>query len=306
MKIFITGGAGYIGTALVAELAAKEEVREIVLYDNLSRPNFNMFLGQSVPSGNKIRFVMGDLLDTRRLRKEMEGADIVYHLAAKVTTPFANHDPHSFEQINHWGTAELVYAVEDLKIDKLIYLSSTSVYGATDEEVDVNSPAQAKTYYGLSKLRGENHVQRISDKCRTLVIRCGNVYGYNRSMRFDAVINRFMFDAHFRRRISINGNGKQARAFIHIDKATATLADMVTTKMGGGTYNLVDKNLQVLDIVDVLKEMYPDLEFIFVDQHVGLRELRVRQDTRLTILPAYRTVSDLKEELKQFSQKFSF
>ncbi|MGB3181780.1 MAG: NAD-dependent epimerase/dehydratase [Cyclobacteriaceae bacterium] len=306
MKILITGGAGYIGTALVTELSASNRVEEIIVYDNLSRPNFNMFLGSSLPEGNKVRFVMGDLLDTRRLRKEMKGADIVYHLAAKVTTPFANHDPHSFEQINHWGTAELVYAAEDERVDKLIYLSSTSVYGATDEEVDEHSPTEAKTYYGLSKLRGENHVQRLADKTNTLIVRCGNVYGYNRSMRFDAVINRFMFDAHFRKRISINGNGKQTRAFIHIDKAAATLAAMVIADVPGGTYNLVDKNLQVLDIVDVLKDMYPDLEFIFVDQHADLRELKVKPSELLSDIPPFNTVSDLYSELQNFSKRFAF
>lgn len=303
MKILITGGAGYIGTALTARLAETEEVSEIVVYDNLSRPNYNLFLGHTMKNPDKVRFVMGDLLDTRKLRKEIEGASVVYHLAAKVTTPFANADPHSYEQINHWGTAELVYAAEGAGVEKLIYLSSTSVYGTTEAEVDENSATNAKTHYGLSKLRGEKHVLRISEKMQTNVIRCGNVYGYNRSMRFDAVINRFMLDAHFNRRISIHGNGKQVRAFVHIDRAAEVLRSIAVGNSESGIYNLVEKNYQVLDIVDVLKDIYPDLEFIFVDQHMGLRELKVKS-VKFDFREANGSI--LKDELLAFRGKFAF
>jgi len=60
----------------------------------------------------KVRFIKGDILDSRQLRKALAGIDVVYHLAAKVTTPYANADSHFFEQVNHWGTAELVQAVK--------------------------------------------------------------------------------------------------------------------------------------------------------------------------------------------------
>lgn len=64
----------------------------------------------------------------------MDGIDIIYHLAANVTTPFANTDPHFYEQVNHWGTAELAYAAEKASVKKLIYSSSTSVYGASSDK----------------------------------------------------------------------------------------------------------------------------------------------------------------------------
>src|SRR5262245_4699722 len=111
MNVLVTGGAGYIGTELIEALSKRKEIDHVVVYDNLSRGNFNFFLGKS-DFGNKIRFVQGDILDSRKIRKELKEVDVVYHLAAKVTTPFANIDSHFFEQINHWGTAELIYALE--------------------------------------------------------------------------------------------------------------------------------------------------------------------------------------------------
>ncbi len=126
MNILITGGAGYIGTELTYELTKNSEVEQIIIYDNLSRGNINLFIG-SHKLNNKIKFVQGDILDTRLLKQTLEGIDVIYHLAAKVTTPFADQNAHLFEQVNHWGTAELVYAVEESDVKKFIYTSSASV-----------------------------------------------------------------------------------------------------------------------------------------------------------------------------------
>jgi UDP-glucose 4-epimerase len=65
------------------------------------------------------------------LRNVLKNIDIVFHFAAKVTTPFANTDGHIYEQTNHWGTAELTYAFEESNVKQLVFLSSTGVYGNT-------------------------------------------------------------------------------------------------------------------------------------------------------------------------------
>lgn len=306
MKVLITGGAGYIGTKLVKHLTRRSEVEEIIVFDNLSKAHYNFFLGAPFENGHKIKTVQGDILDSRQLKKLMKGVDVVVHLAAVVTTPFANTDPHFYEQVNHWGTAEVVYAAEESDISKFIYLSSTSVYGASDDISNESMVPAPSTFYGISKLRGEEHVQRLGEKKNAIVIRGGNVYGYSKSMRFDAVINRFMFDANFNNRIQINGNGKQSRAFIHVDSLSDSLAQTITRDVKNGTYNLVDKNLQILDLVDVLKEIYPNLEFLFTNQHMNLRELKVDPNSGLFDQIDRFTSRDLKEELEEFKSQFAF
>ena len=96
MNILITGGAGYIGTELVYKLAASDAVKNIVVYDNLSRGNYNLFIGRQKLEG-KVKFIHGELLDSRKLRQALKNIDVVFHLAAKVTTPFANIDGHIYE-----------------------------------------------------------------------------------------------------------------------------------------------------------------------------------------------------------------
>src|SRR5690606_32778242 len=216
MKVLVTGGAGYIGTELVNLLVSNDDVEKVIVYDNLSRLNYNLFLGLKLHKHGKLSFVKGELLDSRSLRKVLKDVDVVFHLAAKVTTPFAVSDSHGFEQVNHWGTAELVYAVEETpSVKRFIYVSSTGVYGSSEDAVDEQVQPNPKTFYAISKLRGEEHVRRLMDKVDTHILRCGNVYGYSKSMRFDSVINKFAFEANFNKLVTVQGDGKQSRSFIH-------------------------------------------------------------------------------------------
>jgi UDP-glucose 4-epimerase len=254
----------------------------------------------------KLQFVKGELLDTRALRKVLKGIDVVYHLAAKVTTPFANTDAHVYEQINHWGTAELVYAVEESNVRRFIYTSSTGVYGASEEAVDETAPPEPQSLYATSKIRGEEHVRRLADKIDTYIVRCGNVYGYSKSMRFDAVINRFVFDANFNKLVTIQGDGKQSRAFIHVEMLSKALANLLVSDLASGTYNLVERNIKVIDILDVLKELIPGLEFLFINQHLRLNALHVKPNPVVNQALGIGQPRSLKDELEEFIAKFSF
>lgn len=298
MKVLITGGAGYIGTALCEALAKDKSIDRITIYDNLSRHNFNLFIG-SKKLDDRFEFIEGDILDSRKLRRAVNNADVVYHLAAKVTTPFADQDAHLFEQVNHWGTAEVCYAVEESNVSKLVYLSSVSVYGSGDSERTLDSELNPRTFYGISKMRGEEHVRRLSDQVETHIIRCGNVYGYNRSMRTDAVINKFLFEANFHRKINVHGSGAQHRPFVFIDTVTEALCDILEDKAAAGTRNLVEHNFEVNQIVEVLQELYPDLEMIFINNNMKLRELKVKaeQENGLEVL---------RTRLKAFKDEFTF
>ena len=306
MNILITGGAGYIGTELIYSLEADDLVDRIVVYDSLFQSNFNLFLGRSKLKTNKVHFVQGDILDSRKLKKQVDNADVVYHLAAKVTTPFADHNPHEFDQINNWGTAELSYLVQKSKVKKFIYTSSASVYGASQEEMDVTSPLNPKTFYGISKMHGEEHVNGLrGSDIKVYVLRLGNVFGYSKSMRFDSVINKFMFEANFTKRLRINGDGDQWRSFIHIDRLTTILKNIAMTDLKPDIYNVVTNSLKINAIVDELRSLYPGLEMIFVNQNMKMRSLRVKPDERI---PEVRSldIKSLAVQMSEFKDQFSF
>lgn len=280
MRVLVTGGAGYLGTSVVNALSERSDVSDIVIYDNLSRGNRNFFLG-GPGNGQPVRFIQGDMLDSAKLPRVLEGIDVVMHLAARVKTPFADEATHAMDQVNHWGTAELSYALERSDVRRVVYTSSTAVYGHNDQAADVSDLPSPVTAYGVSKLAGESMLRRLGDEMSICIVRCGNVYGFNRSMRFDAVVNRMAFDARFSGRVMIEGSGEQLRSFIHVAQAAAVLTDLACSDCGGDTWNLVEHTRSVNEIAETLESIYPDLERMWVQPNLHVRSLSVRTDQRL-------------------------
>jgi UDP-glucose 4-epimerase len=304
MNILITGGAGYIGFSVAMALCQEKLVEKVMVYDNLSRHNESIFF-TAFQHAEKIEFVKADILDTRKLKKYAAESDIVIHLAARVTTPFANQEAHFFEQVNHWGTAEAVYASESASIRKFIYLSSTSVFGRSETPALSTTIPQPKSYYGISKLRGEEHVKRLASKLNAITIRCGNVYGYSAALRFDAVINNFMLQAALDKRVTIHGTGMQIRAFTHIQEVVRMLVQVAINEVPSGTYHFVKKNLKINEIADAVEGIYPGLERIYINQHIDMVSQEVRPDSSLE---KYIDVeeTDLDLQLRAFKKYFTF
>lgn len=304
MKVLITGGSGYIGYALVRQLMFSPEISEIIIYDNLSRRNYAFFDHQKF-NEKPLRFIQGDILDGRKLNQTLKGVSVIYHLAAKVTTPFADTDAHSFDQINHWGTAQVAYAAEQQGVQQLIYVSSASVYGDTDEPLSEASIPNPRSYYGIAKLAGEGQLLRLQNKMKIHVIRSGNVYGYNPAYRIDAVINRFIFEAHFQGRVSIQGSGDQQRSFIHVDKLATGLRQLLQMDLESGIYNLAEHNFSINDILLSVKVLYPDLETIMINPNMPRHNIALEIPSKLWSRLRMPEIS-LLDEFQAFQAVFSF
>lgn len=305
MKILITGGAGYIGYSLVKQLLSDvDELHSITIYDNLSRKNYSFFT-EAKFDHKPVKFVHGEILDGRALTQALEGIDCVIHLAAKVTTPFADADAHAFDQVNHWGTAQLAYAIEKSNVKKVIYVSSISIYGDAEQPYLESAAPNPRTFYGRSKWEGERQLQVLTRDREVFILRSGNVYGYNPSYRIDAVVNRFMFQANFLGKITINGNGDQHRSFIHVDKAAHAIVHVADGKVQPGIYNLVEHNFSINEVVDTIKSIYPALDTIHANYNVRMKDV-------LTSVPCAiwqsipLPVRSFHDELVDFRQHFSF
>ncbi|MUP36442.1 NAD-dependent epimerase/dehydratase family protein [Labilibaculum euxinus] len=300
MRVLITGGAGYIGTELCIKLNQNPDVKEIIVLDNLHQANFNLFLHSQIKPG-KLTFVRGELLDSRTLDKIIKDIDVVYHLAAENSDNDKLH--HLHEQVNNWGTAELVYAIEESNVKQLVYVSSTAVYGYSDNEFDIYSIPEPTTSLGSSTLRGEQHVERIMSKINTQIIRLGNVFGYGVSMNMKGILNSLLFDSHFVGRISIHGSGNQKRPFISLEKTSSILANLLGGKLDSGVYNLVEYNKSIMDIVEVIQAQNPDMEMIFTNQHLELPQQLVTVDERIMKLYEGEKLG-FEEELKILKEHF--
>lgn len=306
MRALVTGGAGYVGAALVARLARRDDIDEVLVYDNLARGERALFLAGGLPGRTRpVRLVQADLLDTRRLERALDGVDVVFHLAARVTTPFAHGDVHGFDQVNRWGTAELGYLLERSGVSarRLVNVSSAAVYGDTASAASLETPPAPVSAYGVSKWEGERLLERLADRLDLCQVRCANVYGHGVAMRFDAVVNRLLFEAHFGGRMTLHGSGEQRRSFVHVDAAAAVIEAIGTGALGAGTFHLGERTETVLDVARAIGTLYPDVESLFISQHLRLPDSVIAPDPRVPegLLERRPIAAVLRETAARFS-----
>ncbi len=305
MKVLITGGCGYLGGYLVQYLNDRfsNQLDEIIIYDNLSRGDMAFLFGQNI-NDVKIKLWRNDILDRHNLIKATDGVDVVVHLAAKVTQPYTDVKLHPFEQVNNWGSANVADVLEESDVKKVIYLSSMTVYGTQENIINENSVPEPQTYYGMSKLKGEKHFQRIKDK-EVIILRSANVYGYSPTMRIDSVFNRFMFEAHHNGRVNRVGDGSQSRAFISLQSFAKQVCHAIFNNLDQQLYNIADFNMSINEVLECYFKLFPDLEVITVEQNAKLKSLNVEIPSNLQKTLNLET-PDVIENLNSFRNSFSF
>ncbi|MCW9709132.1 NAD-dependent epimerase/dehydratase family protein [Fodinibius salsisoli] len=268
MRVLVTGGAGYLGYSLTNYLNELGDISEVIVYDNLSRVHPNFFLGSK--KLNKTTFIKGDILNTDKLIKILKNIDVVYHLAAHTPFPKNHLENFRYEQINQWGTLNVVNAIKRVEtVKKIIFLSTSAVYG-NRHEISPEAVPQPQNAYSKSKYEAEKYVKALSEKCEINVIRSGNIFGYNLCFRLDAVINNFIFESIVNKKIQIYGNGKQMRPFIHIDTLCMYLVDLLEDfSTSQTTKTIADFNSNLNQIKQILLDNLPELEYIYLNQNLS-------------------------------------
>jgi UDP-glucose 4-epimerase len=281
MKVLLTGGAGYVGYSVIEELAKEDSVDEVVIYDNFARSNFSLLLSAPTSIRRKVTVRVDDILNSRGLSDAMLDVDCVCHLAALAHSPYSDHMPHAFDQINHWGTAEVVYAAEDAGVSKLVYLSSGAIYGFGGGAFSARSPVMPVTSYGASKLAGERHLDRVVNKVDVVILRAGTVFGLNPMARFDTFVNRFVLDAALGRPIQVHGSGDQRRPLIHVRALARQIRASITGQIEVGKYNAVQENVSVNDVVKAVRKTCARAEVIYINQQQRMRDLALEKEAKL-------------------------
>ena len=213
MKIFITGGGGFIGRHLAKYLLNNKF--EITIFDDLSNSTQDM-----IESIGKVNFVKGDIRDFELLNKSMQNHEFVIHLAAKTSVSDSNENQENVIDVNVNGSQNVVKSCNDCNISKLIVFSSAAVYGEGFENKPhvENSATNPISPYGKSKLEMENIVKDASktSNLNSIIFRLFNVYGEGQSDVYAGVIKKFVKNAIQDKPLVIYGKGDQTRDFIHV------------------------------------------------------------------------------------------
>lgn len=236
-KIVVTGGAGFVGSNVVRRLLA-ENASVLVLDDFYTGDDDNLPVGET-----KLDVVRGSVTQFDLVRDVIKGASLVFHLAAR-NIIVSTRNPREDYEVNIGGTLNVLLAARELNTPRVVYSSSTSVYGNPrylpineDDATNMLSP------YAVSKFAGENYCKAFYESygLSSAVVRYSNVYGTAQrpDNPYCGVVSKFFESAMKGESPKIHGDGEQTRDFTYIDDVVeATLLAGISPKADGQVYNV--------------------------------------------------------------------
>ena len=253
-NIFITGGGGYVGSALTDYLIG--EGYKVTVYD--------LFLyGKDVFSSKKnINLIQGDIRNLELLKSSLKGHDAVIHLACISNDPSFELNPNLGKSINLDAFEPLVKASQEANVQRFIYASSSSVYGIK-EETNVNEEMSLEPLTDYSKFKAMCEkilLNYKSDNFETVVIRPATVCGFSKRQRLDVIVNILTNLAYHKREITVFG-GDQLRPNIHINDMLRSYLFLLKAKsnlVNGEIFNAGWENRSVNDIANNVKDNVGD------------------------------------------------
>lgn len=303
-KIFITGGAGFIGSTLTGRLV---ERNQIVIYDNLSR---NSLKNKEFKDHPNLTLVQGDILDLESLSQAMSGADIVVHCAAIAGIDTVIKSPVTTMRVNLIGSANVLEAASHLtKCERVVCFSTSEVFGQyafgskeTDNTV-MGKVGEARWTYAVSKAAEEHlAIAYFHEKwLPTTVLRPFNVYGPGQVG--EGALRIFIQRAIKNEPIEIHGDGTQIRAWCYVDDMVdGTLLAMAHPKAVGESFNIGNQKAVVTiyglanTVVRVLGSNSP---IVFVRKDYVDIELRVPSVRKAKELLGFEAKVDLEEGIRR-------
>jgi len=240
-KILVIGGAGFIGSFVVSELL-KEDVAEVVVYDNFARGKKDYLTDQLKDNRCSIYPIGGDIREIDILNAAMKGKDYVICLAAMWLLHCKDFPRTAFE-VNIAGTFNVLEACVNNNIKKLIWSSSASVYGdAVELPMTESHPFNNKNFYGASKIAGEAMATAFNDRYGLPVIglRYMNVYGphQDQTAAYTGVVPIMLNKIEANEAPTINGDGSQAYDFIYVEDVARCNVQALKSNVNLGMYNV--------------------------------------------------------------------
>lgn len=264
--IVVTGGLGHIGSALIRGFGP--DVAEVRVIDNLLTERYASLF--DLPEKPKVVFYQEDIM-TADLEKRFQGAHAVIHLAAITNAEATVGKEKETEEINYHGLVRVADACAKTGA-RLLFPSSTSVYGSQAEVVDETSTELApQSPYADSKIKAERYLAaKKGSGLRFVTCRLGTIFGWSVGMRFHTAVNKFIWQAVNGKPITVWRTAwEQKRPYLSLDDCVRAINFILENDLfDGEIYNVVTKNFTVKDIVETIKAFVPALEVSYVDSKI--------------------------------------
>jgi UDP-glucose 4-epimerase len=267
-KILVIGGAGFIGSFVVSELL-KEEVAEVVVYDNFARGKKSYLDEQLNDPRCTIFPIGGDIRDLDILDAAVKGKDYVIALAAMWLLHCKDFPRTAFE-VNIAGTFNVLEACVRHNVKKLVWSSSASVYGdAVELPMTESHPFNNKNFYGASKIAGEAMATAFNERYGLSIIglRYMNVYGphQDQTAAYTGVVPIMLNKIEADEAPVINGDGSQAYDFIYVEDVARCNVEALKAETTFGMYNVgTEVQTSIKELCDLILELKnSDLKVIY-------------------------------------------
>jgi nucleoside-diphosphate-sugar epimerase len=278
LRVFVTGGAGYIGSILSRQLL--QHGHRVTVFDRLFFGPDSLAELRSHP---RFHLVEGDIRDDTLLERTLPGHDTVIHLAAIVGDPACAAAANLAADVNLNASAPLAALARRSGVERFVFASTCSVYGANQDMLSEESPVNPLSLYAQTRLYGEQRIRALMDaRFRPVVLRFGTLYGLSPRMRFDLVVNFLTQKAFREKEISIFG-GEQWRPFLHVAdaaKAVAVAMEAPLAVAGGQIFNVGANahNYQLKSLGPILQTLVPQARVRIIPELDDKRSYRVTFD----------------------------
>ncbi|NPA80287.1 MAG: NAD-dependent epimerase/dehydratase family protein [Thermotogae bacterium] len=255
MKVLLTGASGFIGSHTVEELVREGfDVRVFLRYNSTGYVGNLTRLPREILDHLELHW--GDIRDYTSTRRATEGVDAVLHLAAQISVPYSFQNPIDFAMNNVVGTTNLLKAALEAGVSKFIHVSTSEIFGGSNEPLSEDSPRRPRSPYAASKVGADAMVRSFhyAYGLNTFIVRPFNTYGPRQSPR--ALIPWIILQALKGDTVRL-GNLKPRRDFTYVkDTARALVLALLRDTPPGGEVNLgVGRSYSVLDVVRTVEEV---------------------------------------------------
>lgn len=310
MEILVTGGAGFIGGHLTESFVG--DGHDVTVLDNLE-PYYDLGIKKhngetgrkaATKSDGSYEFVEGTVTNADLLNDLTETVDAIYHQAAQAGVRKSVEEPAKVNEYNVTGTMTVLEAARKNDVDRVVYASSSSVYGKPEYlPYDEDHPNEPVSPYGVSKLSSE-HYMRVYNEVYglpTVSLRYFTVYGPR--MRPNMAISNFVSRCMRGEPPQIYGDGKQTRDFTYIDDVVDANRQLLHDESADGEIMNIGStdNIDILTLAEVVRdEIDPDLDIEFTDAREGDAEHTHADISKANDLIGYEPTREIRQGVREF------
>jgi len=306
MRVLVTGGAGYIGNYVVEE--ALDNGHEVRVLDSFL---FGDGALDPLQDHERLEVTEGDIRHIEDISYAMEDVDAVIHLAGIVGDPACGVNEQATQAVNVEATKSLVEVCKLHDVERLVFASTCSVYGASElMELNEGSFLNPLSLYAESKIDSEEiifhetHGEFSDNDITATMLRLGTIFGWSRRMRFDLVVNLLTAKAVLEDDIPVYG-GEQYRPLVHVHDAARAFVEVLEApeeKVDHQIFNVGDNDLnyQIKEVGRIVEEEIDGAEVRFVEHKEDERTYRVSFD-KINYILGWETEHDIADGVREIA-----